>query len=96
MDTGTNALDILTGRSFPLKLGFVGLVNRSQQDILTNKPMDEAIKSEQEFFLKHPAYKSIANRCGTTYLAKQLNSVMDGIIEYTKEYLAYTCLFCRS
>ena len=75
MDAGTNALDILTGRAFPLKLGFVGLVNRSQQDILTNKSMQDAIKSEEDFFQKHAAYKGIAARCGSTYLAKQLNSV---------------------
>ncbi|KAI7849538.1 dynamin-A [Circinella umbellata] len=76
MDAGTNALDILTGRAFPLKLGFIGLVNRSQQDILTNKPMKEAIKTEEEFFQKHAAYKGIATRCGSTYLAKQLNSIL--------------------
>lgn len=33
MDAGTNALDILTGRVYPLKLGFVGVVNRNQMDI---------------------------------------------------------------
>ncbi|CAO3646819.1 unnamed protein product [Cunninghamella echinulata] len=76
MDTGTNALDVLMGRVFPLKLGFVGVVNRSQQDILTNKPMNEALKAEQRFFQRHPAYKSIANRCGTLFLAKQLNNIL--------------------
>jgi hypothetical protein len=75
MDTGTHALDILTGRLFPLKLGFVGVVNRSQQDILTRKPMVEAIKAEERFFQRHPAYKSVANQCGTAFLAKQLNNV---------------------
>jgi len=29
MDHGTNALDILSGRVYPLKLGFIGVVNRS-------------------------------------------------------------------
>ncbi|KAI9484415.1 putative dynamin-like GTPase Dnm1 [Zychaea mexicana] len=76
MDAGTNALDILTGRAFPLKLGFVGLVNRSQQDILTNKSMGDALKAEQEFFERHAAYKGIAARCGSAYLAKQLNSIL--------------------
>lgn len=75
MDAGTNALDVLTGRVFPLKLGFIGVVNRSQQDILTNKSMNEALKAEQRFFQRHPAYKSIANQCGTPYLEKQLNNV---------------------
>ncbi|ORX43477.1 hypothetical protein DM01DRAFT_1340751 [Hesseltinella vesiculosa] len=76
MDAGTNALDILTGRVFPLKLGFVGLVNRSQQDILTNKPMADALKSEERFFQRHPAYRTIASRCGTAYLSKQLNNIL--------------------
>ncbi|KAI9319035.1 Dynamin central region-domain-containing protein [Dichotomocladium elegans] len=76
MDAGTNALDVLMGRAYPLKLGFVGVVNRSQQDILTNKPMNDAMRAEEEFFRQHPAYRSIANRCGTQYLSKQLNSIL--------------------
>jgi dynamin 1-like protein len=76
MDAGTNALDILTGRSYPLKLGFIGVVNRSQQDILTNKPMPAALEAENLFFQQHSAYRSIAARCGTQYLNKQLNTVM--------------------
>ncbi|RMD42477.1 hypothetical protein DV735_g2646, partial [Chaetothyriales sp. CBS 134920] len=76
MDHGTNALDILSGRVYPLKLGFIGVVNRSQQDIQTGKPMSEALKSEAEFFRLHPAYRNIATRCGTQYLAKTLNQTL--------------------
>ncbi len=73
MDHGTNALDILSGRVYPLKLGFIGVVNRSQQDIQGNKSLAEALKSEAEFFRHHPAYRNMANRCGTHFLAKSLN-----------------------
>ncbi|KAL0145921.1 Dynamin central region-domain-containing protein [Mucor lusitanicus] len=76
MDAGTNALDILSGRSYPLKLGFIGVVNRSQQDILTNKPMSTALEAENQFFQQHPAYRSVAARCGTQYLSKQLNTIL--------------------
>lgn len=76
MDHGTNALDILSGRVYPLKLGWIGVVNRSQQDIQGNKPMEEALRSETEFFRHHPAYRNIANRCGTQYLAKTLNTTL--------------------
>ncbi|KAK4233224.1 hypothetical protein C8A03DRAFT_39083 [Achaetomium macrosporum] len=76
MDHGTNALDILSGRVYPLKLGWIGVVNRSQQDIQGNKPMEEALKSEAEFFRHHPAYRNIATRCGTQYLAKTLNTTL--------------------
>ena len=76
MDHGTNALDILSGRVYPLKLGFIGVVNRSQQDIQTSKPMSEALKSEAEFFRHHPAYRNMATRCGTQYLARTLNTTL--------------------
>ncbi|KAL1678186.1 Dynamin central region-domain-containing protein [Schizophyllum commune] len=76
MDAGTNALDILTGRVYPLKLGFIGVVNRSQQDINSQKDMKEALNSEDEFFRTHPAYRNIAHKNGTRYLAKTLNSVL--------------------
>jgi dynamin 1-like protein len=76
MDHGTNALDILTGRVYPLKLGFIGVVNRSQQDIQGNKSLSEALQAEREFFKHHPAYRNMANRCGTQYLAKTLNSTL--------------------
>jgi dynamin 1-like protein len=33
MDQGTNALDLLSGKIYPLKLGYVGVVCRSQKDI---------------------------------------------------------------
>lgn len=76
MDHGTNALDILSGRVYPLKLGWIGVVNRSQQDIQGNKPMEDALKSESEFFRHHPAYRNIATRCGTRFLAKTLNTTL--------------------
>ena len=76
MDHGTNALDILSGRVYPLKLGFIGVVNRSQQDIQGNKSLADALKSESEFFRHHPAYRNMANRCGTQFLAKSLNTTL--------------------
>jgi dynamin 1-like protein len=61
---------------YPLKLGFIGVVNRSQQDIQGNKPMEEALQAEMDFFKHHPAYRNISNRCGTQFLAKTLNSTL--------------------
>ncbi|KAI0065514.1 dynamin protein dnm1 [Artomyces pyxidatus] len=76
MDAGTNALDILTGRVYPLKLGFIGVVNRSQQDINVEKSMADALESETDFFKNHHAYRNIAHKNGTKYLAKTLNQVL--------------------
>src|SRR5690606_19756466 len=61
-------------------LGFIGVVNRSQQDITTNKSLADALKSEQEFFKFHPAYRNMAHRCGTQFLAKSLNTTLMGHI----------------
>ncbi|KAG2065445.1 hypothetical protein BDR04DRAFT_1174606 [Suillus decipiens] len=76
MDAGTNALDILTGRIYPLKLGFIGVVNRSQQDINSEKSLPDALDSEAEFFRNHAAYRNIAHKNGTKYLARTLNQVL--------------------
>lgn len=80
MDHGTNAIDILSGRVYPLKLGFIGIVNRSQQDIQGNKSLEEALQGEREFFRHTPAYRNMANRCGTQFLARTLNVTLKGHI----------------
>lgn len=76
MDHGTNAMDILSGRVYPLKLGFIGIVNRSQQDIQGNKSLSDALQAERDFFRHHPAYRNLGNRCGTQFLAKSLNQTL--------------------
>lgn len=80
MDHGTNAMDILSGRVYPLKLGFIGTVNRSQQDIQAGKSLADALKGESDFFKHHPAYRNMATRCGTQFLAKNLNTTLMGHI----------------
>ena len=75
MDAGTNALDVLLGHVVPLKLGFVGVVNRSQMDVNQKKSFNEALRAEAAFFQKDATYRSIRHRCGTPYLAKLLNKV---------------------
>lgn len=76
MDAGTNAFDILTGRVYPLKLGFIGVVGRSQRDIDSGKSMADALDSESEFFRNNAAYRNIAHKNGTKYLTKTLNQVL--------------------
>lgn len=76
MDSGTHALDILLGKLYPLRLGFVGIVNRSQQDIQLNVTVKEALDNEDRYFKRHPIYRSISEKCGTRYLAKLLNKTL--------------------
>lgn len=76
MDKGTNAMEVLQGNLVPLKLGYIAVMNRSQQDIITEKPMKEALKAEEEFFAAHPQYKNLEGQCGTRFLAKSLNKTL--------------------
>eukprot|EP01112_Ceratiomyxa_fruticulosa_P010608 TRINITY_DN2816_c0_g2_i1.p1 TRINITY_DN2816_c0_g2~~TRINITY_DN2816_c0_g2_i1.p1 ORF type:complete len:672 (-),score=178.73 TRINITY_DN2816_c0_g2_i1:145-2160(-) len=76
MDKGTDAMDVLTGKVINLNLGFIGVINRSQEDIHNKKPIRQALKDESSYFRNHPLYKSIANRMGTTFLAKTLNKIL--------------------
>jgi dynamin 1-like protein len=73
MDRGTDAMDVLTGRTVPVKLGIIGVVNRAQADIATNKSIEECLKDEARFLLKN--YPTLASKNGTQYLAKTLNRV---------------------
>uniref|UniRef100_A0A8D8QQD7 dynamin GTPase n=1 Tax=Cacopsylla melanoneura TaxID=428564 RepID=A0A8D8QQD7_9HEMI len=74
MDAGTDAIDILCGRVIPVKLGIIGVVNRSQQDIIDNKSIKDAVRDEAAFLQRK--YPTLASRNGTLYLAKTLNRLL--------------------
>ncbi|XP_046978423.1 dynamin-1-like protein isoform X8 [Vanessa cardui] len=74
MDAGTDAIDILCGRVIPVKLGIIGVVNRSQQDIIDKKTIEDALKDEATYLQRK--YPTIATRNGTPYLAKTLNRLL--------------------
>lgn len=74
MDAGTDAIDILCGRVIPVKLGIIGVVNRSQQDINDKKSIKDALRDEAAFLQRK--YPTLANRNGTPYLAKTLNRLL--------------------
>ncbi|KAH1014167.1 hypothetical protein HUJ04_003052 [Dendroctonus ponderosae] len=74
MDAGTDAIDILCGRVIPVKLGIIGVVNRSQQDIMNNKNIKDSLKDEASFL--QTKYPTLAARNGTPYLAKTLNRLL--------------------
>ncbi|KAN0006787.1 hypothetical protein ACTFIU_004978 [Dictyostelium citrinum] len=76
MDKGTDAIDILLGNSVPLNLGFVGVVNRSQQDINNKKPIEQMLVDESKWFDQHPVYHRITNQLGTKYLAQKCNKIL--------------------
>jgi len=81
MDQGTDARDILENRLLPLRRGYIGIVNRSQQDINGKKDISAAQRSERQFFLTHQGYSHMADRMGTAYLQKKLNEQLTNHIK---------------
>lgn len=73
MDKGTDARDIFENKLLPLRRGYIGVVNRSQEDINSQKDIADALKCEREFFTKHKYYRHIIDRLGTPYLQHMLN-----------------------
>ncbi|XP_008799346.2 dynamin-related protein 1E-like [Phoenix dactylifera] len=80
MDKGTNALDVLEGRSYRLQHPWVGIVNRSQADINKNVDMIAARRNEREYFATSPDYAHLASKMGSEYLAKLLSRHLESVI----------------
>ncbi|KAL8448675.1 hypothetical protein Emed_003584 [Eimeria media] len=76
MEDGVDCADVLSGKLYPLRRGFVGVVCRSLAQTREQLSPKAAQEEEARFFQNHPAYKCFANRCGSRYLAKMLNQVL--------------------
>lgn len=74
MDPGTDALDVLSGKLINIRLGIIGVVNRTQKDIQNKKTIQKAIEDEAKFLHKH--YPSIADRNGQPYLSRRLSQLL--------------------
>ncbi|KAK9266866.1 hypothetical protein L1049_027125 [Liquidambar formosana] len=81
MDKGTNALDVLEGRSYRLQHPWVGIVNRSQAEINKNVDMIAARRREREFFATSPDYGHLSSKMGSEYLAKLLSKHLESVIK---------------
>ncbi|GMH24138.1 hypothetical protein Nepgr_025981 [Nepenthes gracilis] len=105
MDRGTDARNLLLGNVIPLHHGYVGVVNRSQEDNMLNRSIKEALAAEEKFFRSHPVYIHLADHCGVPQLAKKLNQILGQhirenlpelkscislqLVSVTKEYASY-------
>ena len=84
MDAGTDCLDVLENRSYPLTLGYIAVVNRSQADLTVGKSLVDAKGKEAQFFSSSNTYRQLADRMGSKYLT---HSVSDLLIEKVKEHV---------
>ncbi|KAJ4958842.1 hypothetical protein NE237_025953 [Protea cynaroides] len=80
MDKGTNALDVLEGRSYRLQHPWVGVVNRSQADINKNVDMIASRRREREYFASSSEYGHLSSKMGSEYLAKLLSRHLESVI----------------
>ncbi|KAL0428736.1 UNVERIFIED_CONTAM: Dynamin-related protein 5A [Sesamum radiatum] len=81
MDKGTDAVDILEGKAYKLQFPWIGVVNRSQQDINKNVDMIAARRREREYFAQTPEYKHLAHRMGSEHLGKVLSKHLEAVIK---------------
>lgn len=59
MDKGTNCKKVLLNQEVELKLGYVGVKNRSQYDLMGKVPIQKSLDEEKEWFEKHVIYKNL-------------------------------------
>ncbi len=59
MDKGTDASAMMRNQIVPLRLGYIGMVNRSQMDINLNRSIRDAGAAEAAFFETHPEYNEV-------------------------------------
>ena len=91
MDRGTNAKKMISGGDVPLRLGYIGVKNRSQADINENMSVKDAIEKEKMFFSSHPIYSTMPQSMfGTENLTSKLSKVLfthikHNLPEITKE-----------
>ncbi len=77
MDSGTNAKRALMNQEVFLKLGYVGVKNRSQQDIMDKVGVQRGLDAERAWFMSHPIYRSLPKDCyGTDTLTHKLSRIM--------------------
>ena len=81
MEEGTDARNILENRVLALKLGYVGVVNRSQRDM--NKDIKAALMAERLFIVAHSGYQNMADRMGIGYLHKTISQQLTNHIRDT-------------
>ncbi|KAK1275288.1 hypothetical protein QJS04_geneDACA012811 [Acorus gramineus] len=81
MDRGTDAVDILEGKSYKLQFPWFGVVNRSQADINKSVDMIAARRKEREYFANSPEYKHMAHRMGSEHLGKMLSKHLESVIK---------------
>lgn len=84
MDEGTSVMDIVRGGVYPLRLGYIPVICRSQKDIVDGKFLKSALEKEKSYFSTHEDYRHMCTKCGIPYLTRNLNEI---IVKHIKKNL---------
>ena len=77
MDKGTSAKRMIEGKDVQLRMGFVGIKNRSQQDIIDRITVKEAQEKEELYFNTHPIYSTMPQSLlGISNLTSKLTKIL--------------------
>lgn len=77
MDSGTNAKKTLLGHEIELKYGYVGIKNRSQQDIIDKISVNVALQREKAYFRDHNVYRTMPpGYLGIEVLVQKLTKIL--------------------
>lgn len=84
MDRGTNAKRMILNQEVHLRMGYVGVKNRAQEDIINQIPVAEAIEKEKMYFSSHPIYSSMpSGTLGCDVLIQKLTGILFTHIKHT-------------
>lgn len=81
MDAGTDCTEVLDNTYPRLKYGYVGVINRSQQDINRGLSIRAAIEKEEKMFSESEAYKKYGDKIGSRYLLRKLCDIFSEIFD---------------
>ena len=76
MDPGTNVLDVLNNKIFPLRYGYIGVICRNQKDTNNKKSIEEHLKIEKEIFDSLSDYKNVRHLLGINTLTRNLSELL--------------------
>ena len=79
MEKAVETINLLKGVTLPVKLGIIGVVNRSQIDIEKGKNIKDALEFEDSFFRKH--HPTLSSKMGTKFLSQTLSSILMGHVK---------------
>ena len=82
MERGKEAHEVLEGSKVGMKLGLIGVVNKNNEMLERNVPVEDVMEMEEQYFQE--IFPDLADRMGTRYLSNQL---CDILISHLKKVL---------